>query len=207
LIDHVADWRAPTPTAAAERAVPVRADLLEQVASLRARQRRAMARVLQERKLRLQSASRALPKPDDVLAIARQRMDAAAARLPQSLRTNVQRHGLALARISGRLSPKTLQSRLIETRRRVTELQARGSRALKTNLNRLHDRLAAHKKLMNSLSYKAVLARGFAVVRDATGKALPIAAGVNPGSRLQVEFVDATIGVTVDNPQKQGSLF
>jgi exodeoxyribonuclease VII large subunit len=207
LIDHAADWRAPTPTAAAEKAVPVRADLLEQVASLRARQRRAMARVLQERRLRLQSASRALPKPDDVLAIARQRMDAAAARLPQSLRTNVQRHGMALARTSGRLSPRTLQSRLAETRRRTIELQERSGRALKIIFAKRKERLLAESKLFASLNYRSVLARGFAVVRDAAGKALPIAASVSPGAKLQLEFSDGIVAATADAPKKQGTLF
>jgi exodeoxyribonuclease VII large subunit len=207
LIDHVADWRAPTPTAAAERAVPVRADLLEQVASLRARQRRAMARVLQERKLRLQSASRALPKPDDVLAIARQRMDAAAARLPQSLRSNVQRHGLMLARTAGRLSPKSLQSRLTETRRRLAEVQARNVRALKLILAHRRERLLAESKLFSSLNYRSVLARGFAVVRDASGKALPLAVHVKPGTKLKLEFSDGTVDATANAPSKQGSLF
>jgi exodeoxyribonuclease VII large subunit len=207
LIDHAADWRAPTPTAAAERAVPVRADLLEQVASLRARQRRAMARVLQERKLRLQSASRALPKPDDVLAIARQRMDAAAARLPQSLRTNVQRHGLALARTSGRLSGKSLQTRLTETGRRVADLNARGRRGLAILFAKQRERLAAESKLFASLNYRSVLARGFAVVRDASGKTLPLAAQVVSGTKLQLEFSDGTVDATANTTQKQGSLF
>ncbi len=207
LIDHAADWRAPTPTAAAERAVPVRADLLEQVASLRARQRRAMGRVLQERRLRLQSASRALPKPDDLLAIARQRLDAAAGRLPQSLRANVQRHGLALARTSGRLSARSLQSRISDTRRRLGELQARGSRALRLVLAKRQERLTAESKLFASLNYRSVLARGFAVVRDAAGKALPLASAVPPGAKLAIEFSDGTVAAKADVPTKQGSLF
>ena len=207
LIDHAADWRAPTPTAAAERAVPVRADLLEQVASLRARQRRAMARVLQERKLRLQSASRALPKPDDVLAIARQRMDAVAARLPQSLRTNVQRHGLVLARTAGRLSIKSLQTRLADTQRRLNELGARSRRALKVLTAKRRERLLGESKLFVSLNYRSVLARGFAVVRDAAGRALPMAAQITPGANLRLEFSDGTVDAMAKAPQKQGSLF
>jgi exodeoxyribonuclease VII large subunit len=207
LIDHVADWRAPTPTAAAERAVPVRADLIAETASLLARQRRAIARVMQERKLRLQSAGRALPKPDDVLAIARQRFDGAAARLPASLRTNVQRHGLVLARVAGRLSVTPMRNRVAEAQRRVPELSARAVRALQVMITRRRDRFMGEAKLLQSMSYKSVLSRGFAVVRDKAGKMVPAAAGVKPGAALQVEFGDGVVDVTARAKTGQGDLF
>ncbi len=207
LIDHAADWRAPTPTAAAERAVPVRADLLAETASLLARQRRAISRVLQDRKLRLQSASRALPKPDDMLAISRQRLDSTTARLPVSLRSNLQRHGLALARSAGRLSLNTMQNRLAESRRRVPELAARTNRALRQLLARRTDRFLAEAKLLQAMSYKSVLARGFAVVRDAAGKPVRAASYVQPGAALAIEFADGDLKVQAIPSTKQGSLF
>ena len=207
LIDHVADWRAPTPTAAAERAVPVRADLLAETASLLARQRRAIARVTQERKLRLQSAARALPKPDDMLAIARQRLDGSASRLPNALRANVQRHGLALARVSGRVTLNPQRNKLAEARRRLPELAKRAERALGTLVTRRRDRLIAETKLFQSLGYKSVLARGYAVVRDKNGKALPLAADLKPGQAIHIEFADGTIDATAAKAPGQGSLF
>jgi exodeoxyribonuclease VII large subunit len=207
LIDHVADWRAPTPTAAAERAVPVRADLLAETASLLARQRRAIARVMQDRTLRLQSASRALPKPDDVLAIARQKLDGATNRLPASLRANVQRHGLALARIAGRLTLQPQKQKLAEARRRVPDLMSRSTRALQVQLSRKRDRLNAESKLLASLGYKAVLARGYAVVKDNAGKALLTAANVRPGSAITIEFSDGEVSATTSKTTGQGSLF
>ncbi len=204
LIDHAADWRAPTPTAAAERAVPVRTDLLAETASLLARQRRAMSRVLQERKLRLQSAGRALPKPDDMLAIARQRLDSAAGRLPASLRSNVQRHGLALARSAGRLSLNSLRNRVGEAGRRIPDLTNRSTRALLQLLNRRRDRFKAEAKLLQSMSYKSVLARGFAVVRDKDGKPLRAAAEARTKSALNIEFADGEVAV---KRADQASLF
>jgi exodeoxyribonuclease VII large subunit len=207
LIDHVADWRAPTPTAAAERAVPVRADLIAETASLLARQRRAMARIMQERKLRLQSAGRALPKPDELLAIARQRLDAASQRLPASLKSNVQRHGLILARASGRMSPHALRNRLGEQRRRLPELMARSTRALKQTLASRQDRLSSETKLFQSLGYKSVLARGFAIVRSADKAMVRSALAVGPGAALSIEFADGTVDATASKVGKQGSLF
>lgn len=207
LIDHVADWRAPTPTAAAERAVPVRADLLAETASLLARQRRAIFRVLQERKLRLQSASRALPKPDDMLAIARQRLDHASGRLPAALRANVQRHGLQLARSAGRLSVSTLRSRLQDQARRLPDMAKRAERALQQLVARRRDRFVAEAKLLQSMSYKSALARGFAVVRDAGGKPVRALATVQPEASLQIEFTDGILNVQAKRSAGQGSLF
>lgn len=207
LIDHVADWRAPTPTAAAERAVPVRADLLAETASLLARQRRAIARVTQERKLRLQSAGRALPNPDDMLAIARQRLDAASGRLPGSLQANVQRHRLELTRTAGRQSPSTLRNRVSELSRRNAELAARTGRALKQLIMRRQDRFQAETKLFQSLSYKSVLARGFVIVRDKDAKMLREAAAVRAGAALFIEFADGKVEATAKKPDGQASLF
>lgn len=82
LIDHAADRRAPTPTAAAEMTVPVRGELAAMVADLQARRLRAMGTALDRRRQRLTDLSRALPRPDQILAERRQRLDLAAARLP-----------------------------------------------------------------------------------------------------------------------------
>jgi exodeoxyribonuclease VII large subunit len=207
LIDYASDWRAPTPTAAAEKAVPVRADLLAETASLLARQRRAIARVAQERRLRLQSAGRALPKPDDMLAIARQRLDGSAARLPGALQANVQRHRLALTRSLGRLQPSTLKNRLGEQHRRLPDLAARSGRALKQLVSRRADRLQAEAKLFQSLGYKSVLARGFAIVRDKDRLMLRAARAITPGAALSIEFADGTVEAIARKPDGQSSLF
>jgi exodeoxyribonuclease VII large subunit len=207
LIDHAADWRAPTPTAAAERAVPVRVDLLAETASLLARQRRAIARVMQDRMLRLQSAGRALPKPDDILALSRQRLDGAAARLAPALKSNVQRHGLSLARSAGRLSVRSLQTRVADAKRRIPELAARGQRALHQLLAKRRDRFAGEAKLLQAMSYKSVLARGFAVVRDEAGLPIRAATAIKPDTKLQIEFADGTAEVISVPTSQQGDLF
>lgn len=207
LIDHVSDWRAPTPTAAAERAVPVRVELLAETASLLARQRRAISRVLQERKLRLQSAGRALPKPDDILSIARQRLDAAQGRLAPALKSNVQRHSLLLARSAGRLSLNTLQNRMNEARRRLPDIASRANRALVQLVSKRRDRFTAEAKLFQSLNYKSVLARGFAVVRDAAGKPVRAAADIRSGAALAIEFADGEVQARAGKATDQGSLF
>jgi exodeoxyribonuclease VII large subunit len=207
LIDHAADWRAPTPTAAAERAVPVRADLLAEIASLAARQKRGLSRVFSEVRLRLQAAARALPKPDEILALARQRMDTAGAKLPRALRANLQTHALALARQSGRLNLKPVQQMTAESTRRLNDLSERRDRALKQLTQRRRESLMRETQVLAALSYKSVLQRGFAVLRDSQGMPLRGVASVMPDAALQVEMADGRLGVTAAKPRAQGSLF
>ena len=219
LIDHVADWRAPTPTAAAEKAVPVRADLVAELSSLEARRARAIARVLAERKLRVDAAARALPSPDDVMAIVRQRLDAIGQRLPAGLKSNLQRHAVALANQRGRLSLRRVQDRVADLTRRITDLGERQKRAMAQSLTRRKDRFASESKLLQSLSYRSVLARGFAVIRGPDGAPLHQAAAVKPAMRLAIEFADGEVQAVAEGPKAdaagktksrgpgQGSLF
>jgi exodeoxyribonuclease VII large subunit len=205
LIDFVSDWRAPTPTAAAERAVPVRADLLAELASLRARQKRTVGRIIGDSQTRLRSATRALPKPDDILALAWQRLDAATAQLPKSLKANVQVHAVALARCSGKLSPRTLSLRASEQVRRINDQSERFKRGFVQVLQRRRERLVAESKLFSSLNYKSVLARGFAVLRDAHLK--PLRTAQNVSGRLEVELHDGRFEVLVTTNKSQATLF
>src|SRR3984885_472215 len=109
LIDFAADKRAPTPTAAAEMAVPVRSEL---IAELMSKARRALAcwqRAQDHRRTELRAAARALPNAEELLAIPRQRLDACAERLPRALRANAQIHHTQYSRIAGRLAPQLLR--------------------------------------------------------------------------------------------------
>jgi len=103
LIDHAADLRAPTPTGAAEKVVPVRAELMAQVADLSRRQAGAMRRLSDRRRSDLRALARALPGPEAVLSGPRQRLDLAAARLAPALARNARAHELALAVLAQRL--------------------------------------------------------------------------------------------------------
>ena len=191
LIDHAADWRAPTPTAAAEKAVPVRAELLAWVGDLGGRLIRAVHTGMEQRRQRVALAGRALPRPDDVLAMARQRLDGAALGLKAGLRALVSARRMELTRAAARLSPATLHSRIREARRRLDDLHGRLRRAQKIALQRHRQRLQAGGRMLESLSYRAVLERGYAVVRDeASGMPLTRAGRVRPGMALELEFAD-----------------
>jgi exodeoxyribonuclease VII large subunit len=207
LIDLAADHRAPTPTAAAERAVPVRTELAAQLATLRARQARGLQRYFDERRTRVKSAARALPRPDDIFALVRQRLDGLAARLPQALGSLVQRQRLALARQTGRLSARALEQRSQNLRRMLGEQSQRLRLATQRLITRKTETLAASAKLLGALSYGSVLARGFTLVTDARGKPLKLAAEVGQGQRLKIQFSDDTLDAVACGKPGQGELF
>ena len=117
LIDHAADVRAPTPTGAAEIAVPVKADLEATVASLAARLRGCVSRHADRKRQALRAAARALPSPDQLLGTRRQRFDEAASRLGRALTTSIEAKRLHFRGL--RLSPAVLQRRIADDRRRV----------------------------------------------------------------------------------------
>ncbi|MDQ0346922.1 exodeoxyribonuclease VII large subunit [Ancylobacter vacuolatus] len=249
LIDFAADLRAPTPTAAAEMAVPVRADLVAEVAQLHARLRASFARGLDRRRSDLRGLARLLPSADAVLAVPRQRLDIAGQRLPRALKANAGAHRLRLTRAESRLTPSILTTALARRRERVAVVAARLPRGLSATTagHRLHltraesrlrliaqsqrdrrergrerlenlrtrlqrcqrqqaleraGRLDGVAKLLAALSYKGVLARGYALVRDGSGAPVHAAAGIHAGDALEIEFRDGRVAVqaTVAGP-------
>jgi exodeoxyribonuclease VII large subunit len=230
LIDFASDRRAPTPTAAAEIAVPVRAEL---IAELMSKARRALAcwqRAQDHRRTELRAAARALPSAEALLAIPRQRLDTCAERLPRALRANAQIHQTQFSRVGGRLSPRLLRT-LVERRReryeaaaqrlraarkayremqltqisrgrdRVTSLADRSRRAMLALIAVRSARLERSYQLLRAFSYQSVLERGFALVRDDSGHPLRSVTMVHPGMALDIEFGDGCVNATAEGVQ------
>lgn len=143
LIDFVSDRRAPTPTAAAEIAAPVRGELVAAVAGLEERRVRALARVMEDRRRRLRDLSRALPRPDEIVAARRQRLDAAGERLPLALRFAAARKREAFRDAAGRLGPHLVRWGVGRRRDRLDGLVRRLGDGLKAPTARARDRLDA----------------------------------------------------------------
>ena len=252
LIDFVADKRAPTPTAAAEMAVPVKSELASGVESLARRVFVCWQRGQENRRNEFRAASRALPAATEVLAIPRQRLDAATGGLPRGLRANTHAHFRRFAETSGRLTLRVLHGQVAQARQHLTlsgerlshctrsllrsrrdrftglearlkasrlanaqaqrqtiarqlerteRLAERAERAMLTMLDRLEARMLHSGQLLTALSYRSVLARGFALVRNEAGHPLHAAADVGAGARLELEFSDGRVAATAGTDQ------
>jgi exodeoxyribonuclease VII large subunit len=247
LIDFASDRRAPTPTAAAEMAVPVRAELVSEVASFGSRVVASWQRGQEVRRNELRAAARALPDATDLFAIPRQRLDFAGAALPRALRTNAHVHHRRLASASAGLTLRTLAAQIERAKERVDHLGARATRctsvqmqqrrerfstlqmrlaaSLRANALAQRDRIANARErverladratravrlialaravdverlgqLLDALSYRAVLERGFTLVRGDAGRPLHSASEVQAGAPLTIEFADGSVGAT-----------
>ncbi|MCV2882575.1 exodeoxyribonuclease VII large subunit [Actibacterium sp. XHP0104] len=237
LIDFAADRRAPTPTAAAEMAVPVRLELLGWVDDQGARMTRGMGQAVLLRRQRLADLSRALPRPEQLVEGARQRLDKWGDRLDPALRAATQRRRVKLAeaaahlrpgllrnaitakrdrleaRIS-RLRPEALTRDITQKRRDLDQVAARLAAVARADLGQRRDRLAALERMRMSLGYEETLARGYAVVRSGE-QVITTRVAAEAATALEIQFRDGRFAVggkpakkaMPKKPPEQGSLF
>ena len=188
LIDYAADRSAPTPTAAAEMAVPVRADLAAQINDMETRLLRAQTRRLEQTRQHIDGLARGLPKLEDMLALPTQRLDAVAQRLAGGLQANITKQAARLGQSAARLTPAALQSRMRFADERVRGLMARAARHMQTMMQQQQAGLEAMRRQLRLLSHENVLERGFALVLDESGKPLREAAQAKTGSVLDIRL-------------------
>lgn len=136
LLDLAADMRAPTPTGAAELVVPVRAELVARIDKVVLRGRTASGRVLELARRELVSLARALPGPDDFLAIPQRTADELGARLGRSLGANVAAHRNRYERACAALSPIGLSRSVAQLAQRLAAAGARKAQALTVHAER-----------------------------------------------------------------------
>lgn len=199
LIDHAADLRAPTPTAAAEHAVPVRSDLLATIADLGGRNSRALWRLVEDARRGLRSAARALPKADDLLGLARQRFDNAAQRLGLALSAGTTVRRGQLDRIARAVSPVPVKRIIKEKLAALERHHSRLDVLVAQGTERRRMKLDATAKLLATLGYQSVLNRGFVLIRDADGKTVRSSSQPASGDILSLQFHDGTVNVRTED--------
>ncbi|MBC8240180.1 MAG: exodeoxyribonuclease VII large subunit [Alphaproteobacteria bacterium] len=205
LIDFVSDRRAPTPTAAAEIAVPVRAELVAGNQDLGRRLGLSLQRLLAERRRDLDGLARGLRGPRELLALARQRLDEGAERLHRALLIFGGEKRNARTALAARLRPRLVLEPIEADGRTLQDLQGRLQRSVRGRVSEHRLRLGGLAQLLNSLSFERVLERGYAMVRRRDGGVVMAAAQAGPGSALAVRFHDGEVAVTVDDGPAKGT--
>ena len=205
LIDFASDMRAPTPTAAAELAVPLRAELLAATLDYQRRMLNCFSKGVTDRRKHLTQLARILPKPEQLFALPRQRLDIAGDGLGKSLRQNVQTHRTRFHKAEALLRPRMLLDRIALGRERNKALSERARRAQTAQIAQGRKQLESLARILEGISYRAVLERGFALVRGEDGNVRRSKAAVKAGEALTLTFADgeaaATAGGAADAPK------
>jgi exodeoxyribonuclease VII large subunit len=198
LIDYASDQRAPTPTAAAEMAVPVRDDLIYTTNTLSARLSAGLLRLIREYRLKLDKVSAPLSGADRMLSIPAQRLDHLHIRLQDLslalLNTKKARFQECAARLR---HPR----QIVDEQQKILDLYAIAlTRTALAQVKETDQRLSGLTRLLDSLSYTRVLSRGYAVVKTATdGRVITSASAIKPGENLSIQLADmTTISATTD---------
>ncbi|MEO1661779.1 MAG: exodeoxyribonuclease VII large subunit [Pseudomonadota bacterium] len=239
LIDYVSDARAPTPTGAAEIAVPVRSELQLQLTDIDQRLKRALVRNIRRGVERVEATR--LPRPERLLDQKRQRYDTASERLPLAMRAMVERRRarldaigaglispkqivrekqakvenltarlgaglsqaaakkrIAFARSASRLRPEPLVSDVKRARKGLIDTARRARPAVSRILTQKTQAFASQEKLLETLSYQATLKRGYAIVRDPSGKVLRTVKQVASADHVALTLSDGDVALTPD---------
>ena len=228
LVDLAADVRAPTPTGAAEMAVPVKADLEAHVATLKARLVSGLSRKLDGSRADLRAGARGMPTADTLFAGFRRSLDEASGRLANGLTAATQAKLIDLVNLAGRLQPNLLTPLVENKKQMLVYADSRMNQALKAFSESASNRVTQAKRLLDSYSYTNILKRGFVVVRSQAGDIITLAKDMAADALHELEFADAKVSVvatkaaqvlkkpekpaklktaTSKNPNDQGDLF
>jgi exodeoxyribonuclease VII large subunit len=198
IADFVADLRAPTPSAAAERALPVRDDLVAELELLRRRGGRALDEGLRRGRHALERARARLGDPRRLLDERRQRLDE---QVERGRRVLAARLGAARAELRGaevRLAHAHPQRRILEQRGALAAARHRLEVAMRPGLSARRHAVEAARGKLDALSPVKVLERGFSLTQRADGHLVTSASALSPGERVEVRLRDGAFGATVD---------
>lgn len=192
LLDYAADKRAPTPSAAAEMAVPVRLDLLRGLLEQGARLASMAGRLLEKNQLQLASLASRLIHPRLLLETLAQKLDDRAERLSRGWQASVMQAQQKLRQCSTGLSLLPLRQQLGHNSQKLQGLAARLQACAHHQFQQAEEKLRSRSALLESYSYHRILQRGFVLVRDAAGTPILHAQSLHPGQPIRLIFADGS---------------
>lgn len=191
LIDYAADMRAPTPTGAAEMAVPVRENLAAQVTEDGLRLHQSMMRTLADGTRTIDNMARILAYPDRLIEPLEQRFDGLADKLNSVFSRHVDQKDRALHGLAGRL--QTPRAVIEQAGLKFHHLGERLQKSAQSLLPPMAERLESRGRMLESLSYKRILGRGFAVLRNEKGDILDHVKAIEKAGQIKAEVKDGTV--------------
>ncbi len=197
LCDYAADLRAPTPTAAAEMAVPVRDDLLYTIGEYGQRADTIIRRMIALGRERVETQSRLMPKLSEITAPHQQRADEYGERLKQALKNHIGKSDVRLAGPSSSLKPQIL-NRLVNDKRRQLDTLRLTPTLIKRSLSNAQERLDAIWRLAESLHPDRPLKQGFARITNRDDKTLTSADAARAAQHLRLHFSDGKVDATIE---------
>jgi exodeoxyribonuclease VII large subunit len=198
IADFVADLRAPTPSAAAELAIPIEEDLRAELALLQRRGGRALAESVRATRHGLERLRGRLGDPRRLLDERRQRLDE---QVERGRRVLAARLGAARAELRGaevRLAHAQPLRRILEQRGALAAARHRLEVAMRPGLSARRHAVEAARGKLDALSPVKVLERGFSLTQRADGHLVTSASALSPGERVEVRLRDGAFGATVD---------
>ncbi len=199
LVDYVADMRAPTPTAAAELTTPAKDLLIAELSENSNRLNSSIKNIVSMSRERVVSVQKLLPSYQNLFNLKLNDINVLAQRLPTAIKIYLQNEITNLQTSSSKLNLKILKEKIKNSQNFLSSLKNQLTNNSKTNLSTQSNRVLSASKLLESLSYKSVIKRGFSVVRNSSNIILTKKTDILNDKKLNVETKFGTINVTVDN--------
>jgi len=198
LIDYAADLRAPTPTAAAEKAVPVKSELITLILDKQKRIFNSAKNIIKNKTNITLALSRAVTSPRSLMENSIQRLDNISIRLDSCLKSWLQSKENTIKQLNLRISPIYLRQRIKSFEQNLANRNEKLVGFEKNLITSRADKLKNLSALLNSYSFERVLDRGFAAIFDEKGNIISSKNETSSGQRLKIRLKDGNVNTKVE---------